>query len=248
MIDTAIGFPALLLFSIVLVALAWFNSQISDLTQLVTLRLTGSIDAAMVAYFILVLPGIVIHEGAHWIVAYVLGLRPGNFTVWPKRYGAMIRLGSVTTRQGGALPDSLVGMAPLFAGVVLVGLCARQLFQGDPLALLLAHADLSAWLAAVGSVLFRPASLVWVYLIFTIANGMMPSESDRRPLMPVLLFIGLAVVFYLVVGLPVALFSSALNALTPALLWVNSGLVIAVFIDLAVILILAGLTALTRNH
>jgi hypothetical protein len=248
MVDTAIGLPTLLLFSIALIALAWFSSQISDLTQLITLRLTGSIDAAMVAYFVLVLPGIAVHEGAHWIVARVLGLRPGNFTVWPKRYGAMIRLGSVTVRQGGPLLDSLVGMAPLFAGVVLVGLCARQLFQGDPLAPLLTNASLGAWLTALGAAFLRPASLLWSYLIFTVANGMMPSESDRRPLRPVLIFIGVAIVVYLIIGLPVAVFSSALNALTPALLWVSSGLVIAVFIDLAVILLLVGLIALTRGR
>ena len=248
MVDSAIGLPILLLFSISLIALAWFNNQISDLTQLVTLRLTGSIDAAMVAYFALVLPGIVIHEGAHWIVTYLLGLRPDNFTVWPKRYGAMIRLGSVTVARGGALPDSLVGMAPLFVGVALVGVCTRLLFQGDPLTPLLASSSLGAWLAAVGAAFLHPASLLWAYLLFPIANGMMPSESDRQPLGPVLLFIGLAAIVYLVVGLPVAFFASALNALTPALLWVSGGLVIAVFIDLAVILILAGLTALTRHR
>ena len=43
-----------------------------------------------------------------------------------------------------------------------------------------------------------PDFWLWLYLIFAVSNAMLPSETDREPWKPVLLFMGLvALLFYL---------------------------------------------------
>lgn len=238
MSEFAVALPALLLFSVTLIAVFWFSHQISQLVQGCIFNLTGSLDLAVIGYFLLLLPGIVVHEGAHWIVAQLLGLRPGKFSVWPYRRGAYIQLGSVTTLSGGIWLDSLVGLAPLLIGTLLVGLFSRQLFSGDPLNQMIASGDLTGWLQAIGRTFSQSDALLWSYLIFAVANGMMPSAPDRQPVKPVLLYIGLAVVVYLLVGLPLGPVAAALATLTGPLMWVNSGLMITVLLDAAVLAVL----------
>lgn len=118
---------ALLLFGASLPALAWLGPRISLGIQQIVYNLTGSVDYTVVVYFLLMLPGIVVHELAHWVTAWMLGLRPGKLTVWPKRHRQdVVGLGSVTARSGGPLLDSMVGMAPLFVGTLLVAFMAAR--------------------------------------------------------------------------------------------------------------------------
>lgn len=226
----------LLTFAVALLALSWLSRQISLRVQGIALGATGSIRAAVAAYFLLMLPGIVVHEAAHWLVAWLLGLQPGRFTIWPKIRGKMIGLGSVTAKSGGMVFDSLVGMAPLLAGTLLTVWLSRIWFGGDPRALI--EAGVTRPLA-LGSLLLwafsRPDAPVWAYLIFTIANGMMPSAPDREPLKPLLVYLALATLIYLAIGLPLRPWADALAAVGGPLSSLNAALVVTVVLDVLVL-------------
>ena len=240
---------ALLLFGAALLALAWFSARISLSVQQVAYNVTGSVDFAIVAYFLLLLPGILVHEAAHWLTAWVLGLQPGRFTVWPKRRGRMVGLGSVTARSGGPLLDSLVGMAPLFVGTLLVALMARAWFGDTLVAQRFAGQSVGGWLDALALAFRRPDAALWAWGIFVIANGMMPSAPDREPLKPLFVYIGLAAVVYLLIGLPLDTLGNLLEATAAPLMQLNSALVVTLLLDvgvLAVLLLLGGLTARRR--
>jgi hypothetical protein len=240
--DIPAALPALLLFAVALLALAGLSRLISLRVHATVYLLTRAEGLAVAAYFLLMLPGIFVHEAAHWIVAKLLGLRPGRFTIWPKRHGRMVTLGSVTMRSGGIWLDSLVGIAPLVAGTILVALLARGLFTAAQLDAMMGYAapqaagrpDLMRWLDAIGVAVARPDSAVRLYLIFTIANGMMPSAPDREPVKPVLVYIALAAALYLIAGLPLDPLANALAALVAPLMRVNAALVITVLLDLVV--------------
>lgn len=236
---------AFLLFGVSLLALAALSTQISLEIQRVAYHLTGSIDYAVVVYFLLLLPGILIHESAHWIVAQVLGLKPGSFRVWPVRRGRMVGLGSVTTRSGGIWLDSMVGMAPLIFGTLLVGILSRQWFASDLLAQAFSNGTLRGWLESLGSAFRRPDAALWAYLVFTIANGMMPSAPDREPVKPVLVYLGLAALVYLLLGLPLDPVREVMDAGSARLMWLNSALVVTLGLDVVVLAVLFVLSALT---
>ena len=236
---------AFLLFGVSLLALAALSAQISLELQRVVYHLTGSIDYAVVVFFLLLLPGILIHEASHWIVAKVLGLKPGKFRVWPVRKGRMVGLGSVTTRSGGIWLDSLVGIAPLVMGTLLVGFLSRQWFAAEVLANAFSNGSLRGWLESLSSAFRQPDAALWAYLVFTIANGMMPSAPDREPVKPVLVYVGLAALGYLLLGLPLDPVRQTLEAGSARLMWLNSALVVTIALDVVVLVVLFLLSALT---
>ncbi|MCS7220196.1 MAG: hypothetical protein RML36_03780 [Anaerolineae bacterium] len=157
-----------------LAALFLLNDWISRHLQGIGLLITGHPEGGMVLAWLIFLPGIVLHEASHWVVAHLLGLRPSRLRVWPERRGKLVRMGYVDFRAGGLLRDSLVGLAPFLTGcAVLLGVAAQVFgFDGQ-----------TGWREAIQSVLsgLHQADLwLFIYLIFTVSNGMMPSASDRQ--------------------------------------------------------------------
>ena len=90
--------PTLFILAIAMLCLAWLSRQLSVRTQLVVYFATGSLDLATLAIFLLLLPGVFVHELSHWVAAKLLGLRTSKFRVWPKRHKDRIGLGSVSVR------------------------------------------------------------------------------------------------------------------------------------------------------
>lgn len=228
----------MLTFAAAMILLYLLSRNVSIQIQRVIYIATHSMDMATVGLFLVLLPGIFIHESAHWLMARALGLRTGKFRVWPKRQGKMIGMGQVTVEQGGMWRDSLVGMAPLLVGSVLVALIGRHVFGASQLMTQLFDGDLGATLRVLLSALRTPDSALWAYLLFAIANAMMPSASDREPLLPVLLYLGFALGIYFFLGMPLDPFSNALNWLLPALQNLTSGLIFTILLDVIVLAML----------
>ena len=172
-----------ILFFILLAALWWLSGRIGLLIQEIVYQISGSDSLAMVILFLIYLPGILIHEASHWLIARLLGLKTSKFRVWPKFTRNTIGLGSVTVASGGALKDSLVGLAPLLIGSALIVLIGQQVFDTETIAFAWRTGKLLDGLSfIVEGLANRPDSLWWSYLLFAIANAMMPSASDRAPL------------------------------------------------------------------
>ena len=172
-----------LLFFILLAALWWLSWRIGLLIQEIVYQITGSDNIAMVILFLVYLPGILIHEASHWLIARLLGLKTSKFRVWPKFTRNTIGLGSVTVASGGALKDSLVGLAPLLIGSTLIVLIGEQVFDTETIAFAWRTGKLLDGLTfVVDGLSHKPDSLWWSYLLFAVANAMMPSASDRAPL------------------------------------------------------------------
>ena len=111
-------------------------------------------------------------------------------------------MGQVTVEQGGVWLDSLVGMAPLLVGSIIVALIGRHIFGAHQLMAQAYEGNFSSTASFFANAIRAADSALWAYLLFAVANAMMPSASDREPLLPVLLYVGLAVITYLVLGLP----------------------------------------------
>jgi hypothetical protein len=244
MIDPASSLSMLIGLLIALLVLAWLSRQISLQLQSATYRVTRSSGYVIVVLFLLLLPGIIVHEGAHWLVARLVGLKTGKFRVWPKAQGKHIGLGSVSVQRGKLWQDSLVGLAPLLLGSALITLISQNFLAADRVTTTLANGLLIDSLTALGHALQSTDGALWLYLLFTIGNAMMPSASDREPLAPLLLYAGLTSVLYIVLGLPLAPFASALAWLTPTLQSLTSAFVFTIILDLAALFILFVLNLL----
>ena len=67
------------------------------------------------------LPGTLAHEGAHWIVAFLLNGQPGSFSVWPKKLenGNWV-LGSIAMQNLTWYNGIFIGLAPLVSFCLLL--------------------------------------------------------------------------------------------------------------------------------
>lgn len=231
MVDLATTLPPLVGSLFLLLLLAWFSRQISLHIQFPFYHLTRSQNSATLAIFLLFLPGVLLHESAHWTMARLLGLKTGKFRVWPKRHGKHIGLGSVSVESRDPIRDSLVGIAPLLVGTVLVTIIGRIIFDTP---LVTSRLSQGQWWQAVLTFrqeLDRPSGLLWAYLLFTIANAMMPSASDREPIKPVLFYSALAISFYILLGMPLQGATALMQWVAPALQNLSSALIFVIVLD-----------------
>lgn len=233
-------------FIVSLFVLAWLSRQISIHIQIPVYFGTRSHDAPTVALFLVFLPGVFIHEGAHWAMAKLCGLKTGQFRIWPKRKGNQIGLGSVSVQSAGPLVDSLVGMAPLITGTLLIGVISHFVFGTYRLVEAANAGDWQAGWRAFTDALRVPDGLLWAYALFTIANAMMPSASDREPLKPMVLYGIAGVALYLLLGLPLGPIEQAVAWALPTLQGLTGAFVFTIILDAIVLAALFLIRKLIR--
>jgi hypothetical protein len=162
--------------------------------QAIFLFLTRRVDVSLALFSLLFLPGVVLHEGSHWLMARLLGVRTGRFSVVPRTLGnGRLQLGYVETAAVDPLRDALIGAAPLLLGgafVAYAGLKQLGLLTLWESAVL---AGPNAVLDALPALFNRPDFWLWFYLVFAVSGTMLPSPSDRRAWLPVALLAGLLV-------------------------------------------------------
>lgn len=190
----------LLWLAVAALALWVLQRQLHSHIQGLVLLLSGSDNAATLAHFLLLLPGVVVHELSHWLAARLLGVRVGAISIGPeRRRGRAMRFGSVQIARADPVRESLIGLAPLLSGTAVVLVLARWAFGLLPSS----APDLSGWPARLLACLHAPDAWLWLYLVFAVANTMLPSASDRRPWRTFALYLALVLaVAYALVGIP----------------------------------------------
>jgi len=149
-------------------------------------------DIAVVIYALMVLPGVLVHELSHWLMATLLGARTGRFSIIPERLpDGTVRLGFVEAQRTDLIREALIGAAPLMVGSALVIGVSYGLLNAGPVGEALVRGDLGGVLQAMQAVWQAPDAWLWLYLIFAISNSMLPSASDRRAWLPLAVFVGL---------------------------------------------------------
>jgi hypothetical protein len=84
----------------------------------------------IVLFWILASPGVILHELAHWMVAFVT-LGPGFIQLWPRRMGSAWSLGRVPIHNPAWYNAAFIGLAPL----LLIPLAYFVFRYGTPAAL-----------------------------------------------------------------------------------------------------------------
>jgi len=230
---------SLLLFVVTLVILVnivrWIHRHMHGVAYL----LTGSQDTAVVLYALPLLPGVVLHELSHAFIAFILRVRTSGLTIWPRRdESGSVALGSVLVEQVDVARASLIGLAPLLFGCGAVLLIGQQVFGVTDLSGVLVTGEWPAIVNALGHLFQTPDAWLWLYLIFSISNAMLPSASDREPWPPVILFI--AVVFILALIAQQGDILQAMAApVSAGITWLTTAFAITLAIDLPVMLLIA---------
>jgi hypothetical protein len=179
-----------------LVVFVFLQRALHREVQAVFLILTRKPGLTQTIFAIIFFPGVLLHELSHFIIAKVLGVQTGNFSLVPQAQpNGRLRLGYVETASGGFVRDALIGAAPLVTGCLFVAYASISLLHLPPLWDQLRAADWSGFWAGLLEVPKNTDFWLWFYLTFTISSTMMPSASDRHAWLPLgLLAAGLIVV------------------------------------------------------
>jgi hypothetical protein len=180
--------------------LFWLRRWIIGQVQAIGYLLSGDPTVMMWIYFVVFLPGIVVHELSHWLTALLLGVSRGKIKIWPERARGGMRLGSVTIKSVDPLRNSLVGLAPLLGGSLVVLLVGDWILGLGEVGKIILAGRWEALGPLVMDYLHIPDFWLWLYLVFAVATSMMPSESDREPWPPVVIFLALVVLAVLISG------------------------------------------------
>lgn len=158
-------------------------------TQAVFLLLTRRGDLALVLYSMLFFPGVLLHEASHYLMARMLGVRTGRFSVLPKPLpGGRLQLGFVETSSADIFRDALIGLAPLLTGGAFVAYAGLSRLGLPGLWEGMASGSASLY-SSLAELQQKPDFWLWFYLTFTISSTMMPSPSDRNAWLPLALII-----------------------------------------------------------
>jgi len=237
-----------LAFTATLAALVAVSRWITRQVQLLGLHLTGDERAAQMTYYLLMLPGILLHELSHVLMAKLIGLKVGAFSLGPRAQNqTSIELGSVTVSRADVFRESLVGLAPFLSGTAVLVLVGTRVFDVQALGQAGSSEGVGGLMRALSELWQVPDFWIWAYIIFVVSNAMMPSPSDRQPWLLAGIYLAVALGgVYLLVGLPVLspalagwaagvlqvltlafLFTLVLDLVAAAAMWIAEALILA---------------------
>lgn len=232
-------FVALLFFLIAFGAVLVLERFVHRRLQEFWLLLTGHSEVATLLYSLVLLPGVALHELSHALMAVLLGVKVRKFSLRPERQkGGIIRLGYVEVLRSDSLRTSLIGAAPLFTGAAALIFIGLQVFGLQAMQDALVAGNTNGVIDSLKAITNATDAWIWIYLVFAIANSMMPSTSDTQAWPPV---IGFAVVISAVTLLVGG--TNLIQAISPfaqyVLRWLTAAFIVTVVIDLGVIVVLA---------
>jgi hypothetical protein len=172
-------------FVLTLLPLVFLQRFLHREVQAVFLILSRSPEFTITLFSIIFLPGVLLHELSHYLMALILGVPAARFSLLPQMLpDGRLQLGYVETVKTDIVRDSLIGAAPLFAGGSVVAILAIMRLDLLPLWDVLRNGQLNLfWLGLTLLPQVRDFPL-WFYLVFTISSTMLPSRSDRHAWLP----------------------------------------------------------------
>lgn len=158
-------------------------------------------DVATLLFSLVFFPGVLLHEVSHFLMAKLLGVRTGRFSVFPKPMpGGRLQLGYVETAGSDWLRGTMIGVAPLLTGGAFVAYAGLTGLGIRPLWNSLFTEGWQAALRQVPSASSQPDFWLWLYLTLVVSSTMMPSASDRRSWLPLAALIAVLLGISLLAG------------------------------------------------
>ena len=162
--------------------------------QAVFLIVSRSPEFTIALFSIIFLPGVLLHEFSHYLIAVLLGVQTAKFSLVPEMLpDGRLQLGYVETSKTDIVRDSLIGAAPLIVGGLLVAYLAFARLHLLPLWDVLRNGQYNLFWLGITLLPQIKDFPIWFYLTFTVSSTMLPSQSDRHAWLP----LGVAIVVLL---------------------------------------------------
>jgi hypothetical protein len=213
----------------------WIHRHMHGIAYL----LTRNREMAVLLYSLPLLPGVILHELSHVLMAFILRVRTQGFTVVPRREtDGRVALGSVMVERVDAVRASLIGLAPFLAGSIAIWWIGQSVFGLADLGATLLSGHGPTIGDAINQMIHQPDAWLWLYLLFAISNTMFPSASDRETWPPVILFIA-GVFILLVLSARWDILEALASPFGAALTWLTAAFVLTLIVDVPVMVLIA---------
>jgi hypothetical protein len=175
----------------------WINRHLFGV-GLLAFRAKG---IATIMYLLVLLPGVLLREGTRYLVAGMFNIRPAM--ILPPNAGED---GIVDVRVFHFLTfnpvfAAIIGASPFLIGMIAVSLIAYSALDVPAFLATLGTTDAATVREAFIALLNRPNFLLWAYLLFAIANTMMPTLQEIRSSWVIWLIVAMFFGFLAVIGL-----------------------------------------------
>ena len=179
------SFNGLISFVIILLPLVILQRLLHREIQAVLLIITRNPELTIGLFSFLFFPGVLLHELSHFLMAKILRVRTGNFSLIPTSLpSGRLQMGYLETEQTDIIRDSLVGLAPLIAGSIFIAYAGLYRFGLSTLLEVLANGQIELFWMGLKLLPQVRDFYLWFYLAFAVSSTMMPSESDRHAWLP----------------------------------------------------------------
>ena len=174
-------------FIVLLIILYFLSRGISQNFSRLFFRITKSRKWTHILLAILFLPGIFLHEIAHFLMALILFVPVGQIEIKPEILDdGKVRMGSVPVAKTDFLRRFLIGVAPLLVGTSVILLVLYYLPLNDYIPLVFAY-------------------ILTSYLVFVVGNTMFMSKSDLEGSWVLFVFILIVAITIYLLGIRVSL-------------------------------------------
>jgi|GEM_PF-1560730 len=195
-------------------------------------------------FYVIFAPGVFLHEFIQYLVAGALNVPIKKLTGWPEEQdNGILRLDFIVVEQEetDAIRAALVAASPFFIMSVLVWYISTQVLDLTQVTIALGEADLTALGTAINGVLQTPNFILWTYLLFAVANSMLPKREEARGF-PLILGVGAAIAGgMLILGLDAVLLETFGGPVADTMGLINIAVATILVLDIFMIVLLGFL-------
>jgi len=212
--------------------------------------LTKNLHTTTILYYTFFLPGVFFHEFVLWLVAGMLNVRAERAIAWPEAQAiAELKLNFIRlAKNTSAFKVAVISIAPLLAGVGLIAFVLTNVMDISGIQVLIASGSLDDVNVAIGRLTATPDFWLWFYLIFAVANTMMPDFDKLKGWRPVLIALGVGIGLLFLLGVGDELLLGAVGGpLATALSLLAASLVGVIAINVVMTGVLGGIESLIER-
>jgi hypothetical protein len=161
--------------------LIWLQPRLHKEVQLLFLLITRNQQLSVLFFSLIFLPGVFLHEASHYLMAKLLRVKTGHFSIFPQtKEAGRLQLGYVEVASSDPLRASLIGAAPLFVGMVVVAYIGFTHLGLDNIWSAGFQGGVGDGITAFFAIFSQSDVWLWLYLALAISSTMFPSASDRQ--------------------------------------------------------------------
>lgn len=221
--------------------LFFLSRKLVNQIYLILITLTGSKKLSMHLLSIIFLPGTLIHELSHLVMATILAVPAGKLTVVPEfDEQGNIRAGSVRIGKTDIFRGTLIGLAPVIVGLALfitVSYLGQVVYSSQ---------DLFSYISQ--SINDKPRLVLLTLLFFQIGNTMFTSKSDLRDAIILTITITSIVTLLYFAGFRISVGFPSLLTNVPSIAFLLSiGLIFTTVIDIVCLIVLGCLSGVIKR-